>query len=136
MSRPESDPTYEVALYIEQAHEMLEVAAHNMAAGFCGSAINRAYYAIFYAANALLATQGISRSKHSGVIAAFRQRFVKPGLVETEYGEIYARVMDDRHTSDYDVETTVEPERAQTDLDDAHRFVDRVERHLRKGGWL
>ena len=136
MSRPESDPTYEVALYIKQAHEMLEVAAHNMAAGFYGSAINRAYYAIFYVANALLATQGISRSKHSGVIAAFRQCFVKPGLVETECGEIYARVMDDRHTSDYDVETTVEPERAQTDLDDAHRFVDRVERHLRKGGWL
>jgi uncharacterized protein (UPF0332 family) len=59
------------------------------------SAVNRAYYAIFYAANALLATQGLSRSKHSGVIAAFRQHFVKPGQIEDEYGLIYARVMAD-----------------------------------------
>ena len=85
MSRPESDPTYEVALYIKQAHEMLEVAAHNMAAGFYGSAINRAYYAIFYAANALLKTLGISHTKHSGVIASFRRYFVKPGIIEAEY---------------------------------------------------
>jgi len=37
---------------------------------------NRAYYAIFYAANTLLATQEFPRSKHPDVIAAFRQYFV------------------------------------------------------------
>jgi len=115
---------------------MLEVAAHNLADGFYGSAVNRAYYAIFYAANALLATQGITRSKHSGVIAAFRQYFVKPGLVEVEYGDIYGRVMDDRHISDYDVETPIEPDRARTDLEDAHRFVDQIGRYLKEGDWL
>jgi len=83
----------------------------------------------------LLTTHGISRSKHSGVIAAFRQSFVKPGLIEAEYGEIYARVMDDRHTSDYDVGAPIEPDRAQTDLNDAQRFVDRIERYLQEGGW-
>lgn len=30
------------------------------------AAVNRAYYAIFYAANALLAMKGLERSKHSG----------------------------------------------------------------------
>ena len=126
----------EVALYVEHAQQMLQVADHNLADGFYGSAINRAYYAIFYAANALLATQGLSRSKHSGVIAAFRQHFVKPGLVEVEYGKAYGRVMDDRHTSDYDVEATIEPGRAQTDIEDARSFVHRVERYLQEGGWL
>jgi uncharacterized protein (UPF0332 family) len=135
MSVAEHTSKDEVALYIEHARHMLQVAEHNLADGFYGSAINRAYYAIFYSANALLATQGITRSKHSGVIAAFRQFFVKPGLIEAEYGEIYARVMDDRHTSDYDVETTIEPDRAQTDLGDAQQFVDRVERYLQEGGW-
>jgi len=115
---------------------MLEVAAHNLADSFYGSAINRAYYAIFYAANALLATQGITRSKHSGVIAAFRQYFVKPGFIEIEYGDIYGRVMDDRHISDYDVETPIEPDRARTDLEDAHRFVDQIGRYLKEGDWL
>lgn len=81
---------------------MLEVAAHNLSDGFYGSAINRAYYAIFYAACALLMTQSVTRSKHSGVVAAFRRLFVKSGLIEVEYSEIYGRVMDDRHISDYD----------------------------------
>lgn len=75
----------ESALYIEHARQMLEVAAYNLANDFYGSAINRAYYAIFYAANALLATRGLSRSKHSGVVAAFRQHFIRPGLIESEY---------------------------------------------------
>ena len=136
MSVPEHDSRYEVVLYIENARQMLEVAAHNLADGFYGSAVNRAYYAIFYAANALLATQGITRSKHSGVIAAFRQYFVKPGLVEIEYGDIYGRVMDDRHISDYDVGAQIEPERARVDLDDARRFVERIERYLREESWL
>jgi len=136
MSIPEHASRQEIALYIENARQMLEVAAHNLADGFYGSAVNRAYYAIFYAANALLATQGLFRSKHSDVIAAFRQHSVKPGLIEVEYGDIYGRVMDDRHISDYDVQTTIELDRARTDLEDAHRFVDRIERSLKEGDWL
>jgi uncharacterized protein (UPF0332 family) len=127
----------EVALYVEHAQQMLQVTEHNLADGFYASAINRAYYAIFYAANALLATKGLSRSKHSAVIAAFRQHFVKPGLIEDEYSDIYGRVMDDRRKADYDiVESTVDPARAQTDLKDARHFVKRVERHLKQEGWL
>jgi len=44
--------------------------------------------------------------------------------------------MDDRHTSDYDVGITIEPARASTDLQDARRFVDRVERYLQEEDWL
>jgi len=79
MSVSEELPNQEVVLYIRQANRMLEVADRNLADGFYESAVNRAYYAIFHAANALLATKGLSRSKHSGVIATFRQHFVKPG---------------------------------------------------------
>jgi uncharacterized protein (UPF0332 family) len=136
MSAPRQVPDREVGLYLEHAREMLEVASHNLADGFYGSAINRAYYAVFYAANALLATQGLARSKHSGVIAAFREHFVKTGLVEIEFGDIYGRVMDDRHVGDYDVDASITPDRARTDLDDAQRFVDRVDRYLQEGGWL
>ena len=124
---------HEISLYVDHAREMLDASAHNIAGGFYGSGVNRAYYAVFYAANALLLTRGILRSKHSGVIAAFRQHFVRPGLIESEYGDIYGRVMDDRHLSDYDVEVSIDPERAQADLADARRFVERVERYLKEG---
>jgi uncharacterized protein (UPF0332 family) len=135
-ARKRTASRYEVTLYMENAREMLMVAAHNLENDFYGSAVNRAYYAIFYAANALLRTAGLVRSKRSGVIAAFRQHFVKPGLIEVEYSRIYERVMDDRHTSDYDVEASIEPERTVTDLEDARRFVDRVEQYLKGEGWL
>lgn len=47
----------EVSRYIENAHEMLKAARVMVDNDFYTSAINRAYYAIFYAANALLATK-------------------------------------------------------------------------------
>jgi uncharacterized protein (UPF0332 family) len=136
MSEPKHAARQEVRLYIEHAYEMLDVAALNSAEGYHGSAINRAYYAIFYAANGLLATQGLARSKHAGVIAAFRERFVKPGLIEAEYSRIYGRVMDNRHASDYEIELSIDAGVAEKDLSDARRFVERAEQYLRQEGWL
>jgi uncharacterized protein (UPF0332 family) len=129
------DPSgQEVWLYIQRAHEMLEVSERNLEDGFHTSAVNRAYYAVFYAACAVLASEGLSRSKHSGVVAAFRRHFIKPGTIEAEYGDIYGRVMDDRHLSDYDIEQIIEPDRARIDLDDAQRFVRRMEQYLVERG--
>ena len=126
----------EIVLYMNQAHQMLTVAAHNLNNDFYTSAINRAYYAIFYAANAMISTQGLARSKHSGVIAAFRRCFVKPGLIEPEYSAIYGRLMDDRHVSDYDIDTTIAPERVKANVQEARQFVERIETYLRREGWL
>ena len=91
---------------------------------------------MFYAANALLATQGLARGKHSGTISAFRQSFVKPGTIEPEYSDIYGSLMDDRHVSDYDMDTKIEPERAESDVQSARKFVARIKTYLRQEGWL
>lgn len=80
--------------------------------------------------------EGLGRSKHSGVIVAFRERFVKPGIIEIEYSRIYGRVMDDRHTSDYEVEIPIEEAVATRDLAEARLFVERIERYLRQEGWF
>jgi len=126
----------EVVLYMDRAHQMLVVAACNLDNDFYASAVNRAYYAIFYAANAMLATQGLAHSKHSGVISAFRQHFVKPGLIEARYSDIYGRVMDHRHVGDYELELLIESQQAHADLHDAKRFVQQVEQWLKQEGWL
>jgi uncharacterized protein (UPF0332 family) len=84
----------------------------------------------------MLSTQGLAPSKHSGVIATFRERFVKPGHIEAEYSRIYGRAMDDRHIGDYEITTRITAGDAARDLEDARRFVDRVEEHLMEGGWL
>ena len=79
----------EVNLYIQIAKESLSVAQLNYDNDFYAAAINRAYYAIFYATNALLATKKLARSKHSGVLSAFRHHFIKTGLLSSDLSEIY-----------------------------------------------
>jgi len=125
-----------IQVYLEAAHEALESSQYNLDGGFYGVAVNRAYYAVFYAASALLLTKGLSRSKHIGAISAFRQFFVRTELIEPEFSEIYGSLMDDRHVSDYEMDSTVEPERVVTDVRDARRFVERIETYLKHQGWV
>ncbi|MBC8181133.1 HEPN domain-containing protein [candidate division KSB1 bacterium] len=126
----------EVALYIENAEESLSVAQLNLDNDFYSAAINRAYYAIFYAANAMLATKKLVRSKHSGVLSAFRQHFIKTGLLAPELSEIYGQVMDDRHEGDYEIITATSKDDAEIDVQQARQFVDVVRNWLRKEYWL
>ena len=58
---------------LEQADEPLSAAAINLAHDFHRSAVNRAYYAMFYAVLALLASRQLETSRHSGAISQFDQ---------------------------------------------------------------
>ena len=52
-------------------------------------AVNRFYYAAFYATRALLALQELDSSRHSGVISLFQKHFVKPGKFATAMRKLY-----------------------------------------------
>jgi uncharacterized protein (UPF0332 family) len=130
------DNKHEVRLYIENAQEMLAAAKVNLDNDFYASGVNRSYYAVFYAANALLATLGEARSKHSGVISVFRQRFIKTGELVAELSEIYGDLLNSRQSGDYDLNTRVDIETARQLLEKARRFVDEVEQWLRRNQWL
>ena len=126
----------EITLYIENAHESLNVAKLNLENDFYSAAINRAYYAIFYAANAMLATKRLNRNKHSGVLAAFRQHFIKTKILSLELSDTYGRVMEDRHVSDYELITAISIEDARIDIEETQNFLRVVEVWLKKEGWL
>jgi uncharacterized protein (UPF0332 family) len=114
---------------LKAAHVMLDN-------DFYTSAINRAYYAIFYAANALLTTKGMSLGKHTRAIGTFRQYFIKTGVFLPEYSQIYGRAMEDRHESDYDMGAEITWEDAGENLVGAERFVQEMEQWLKKQNWL
>ncbi len=126
----------EIALYIENALEMLAASRILLENDFYTSTINRVYYAVFYAANALLVTKGLSQGKHSGVISAFRQQFIKTGLIAPEYSKIYGRLMEDRHESDYELGLSIDKQEAQLNLADAERFVHEVQQWLKQENWI
>jgi uncharacterized protein len=126
----------EIQRYLERAHRDLQATQTNFEQGFYEVAISRAYYAMFYAASALLASQGLTRSKHAGVIAGFGEYFVKTGLIESHYAKMLGQAFDSRQDSDYDIVFT--PERALVEAihRDAQRFVERAEQYLRQAGML
>ena len=70
---------------LEQASEALTAADLNASNGLLRSAVNRAYYAMFYAVLALMASRLSETSRHSGAISLFDQWYVKPGLMPTDF---------------------------------------------------
>ena len=128
--------TAEVKLYLNRAHQDLQAVQSIFDDGYYNIAVSRAYYAMFYAATALLASKDIARSRHSGVVSAFGEYFVKTGLIEAEYARILAHVFNLRLGSDYDVTAATDKATAEIVTQDAHRFVDRIERFLQQAGVL
>ena len=84
----------------------------------------------------LLVPKKLARSKHSGVLSAFRQHFIKTGLMPSELSEIYGQVMDDRHEGDYEIITATSKEDAEIDVLQARHFVDVVSEWLQREKWL
>jgi len=130
------DPKDNLRLYIENAHEVLDVARLNLSNDYYGSACNRAYYAVFYAASALLFAKGMSYGKHSAVISAFRQHFIKTSELDVKWSKTYQRIMSHRQIGDYDINLRVEKEQATVDVKDAQAFVEEVEQWLLKNNLL
>jgi uncharacterized protein (UPF0332 family) len=96
------------------------------------SIVNRAYYAMFYAALALLATIGQQPSKHSGVLALFDQHFIKTQVLPKEMGKFLHKAFDTRQTGDYEEESEITREQAAEVLGFAVQFVKSIEEKLSK----
>lgn len=90
-----------VRYWLEKAQECLASASDEARSGRLAFAINRCYYAAFYAASAVLLAQGRRFIKHSGVRAAVHGELVKPGLLSVELGKFYDRLFHDRQQGDY-----------------------------------
>ncbi len=116
----------EARLYLDKAGLALQQAKDNLEWGYYDVAASRAYYAMFYAASALLVSKGISRGKHAGVHSAFGEYFVKPGLIEPQYSRMLVNAFNVRLDSDYDVRLSLDKALAEDILSDARQFVERA----------
>ncbi|MBI5054752.1 MAG: HEPN domain-containing protein [Chloroflexi bacterium] len=131
-----ADHRPEVKNFMSLAREALSDAEVNMEGRHYRTVGNRGYYAVFYAANAMLATLGLQRSKHSGVQSTFREKFVKTKIIEDAYSDDYGKTMEIRETIDYDAMfTNVEPA-ARESLEKSRHFVERIEKYLKEKGYL
>ncbi len=121
---------------MEQARESLREAEILMRESALRGAINRAYYAMFYALLALLATRQLGTSKHSGALALFDREFVRTSVFPREFSRSLHLAFDRRQTHDYGEMVPVTREIAEESLADARKFVDAVETYLISVGHL
>lgn len=75
----------EVEAYLGKAHHALEVAGKLQAGGELADAAGKAYYAMFYAAQALLRAHGIEVVKHSAVATMLGRHFAKTGRLDSKF---------------------------------------------------
>ena len=66
---------------LNKAYKNLDVAKSLFANKFYGDSVSKSYYAIFFAAKALLLTKKLYPKKHSGVISFLNRYFVKTNEV-------------------------------------------------------
>lgn len=116
----------EIEEYLSLASEDLAAARDNLRLGHLRTAVSRAYYAMFYAATALLGSRGLWRSKHQGLIAAFGEFFVKPGLIERRYGRVLHDAFDARIDSDYGPHPDLNEASAEQLVTQSEDFVERI----------
>lgn len=98
--------------------------------GSLWSVANRAYYAMFYATLALLASIGLGASKHSRVIALFDQHFVKTGLLPKEMSRWLHRAFDLRQRGDYWESPALDEQKVEAVLQWAGDFVEQMNTFL------
>jgi len=122
----------QLELIMKKARRSLDAAKRNFDAEDYDFASSRAYYAAFYAVEGILVTKELSFSKHSAVISAFNQHFVKTGGFPKELGKLLARLFRQRQLGDYAFDMAISREDAQRDLDDAKKIIEAIEAYLKQ----
>lgn len=76
----------EVKSLIERAKRYLKSAELLLREKDYESSVSRSYYAMFFCAQAVLLTKGLSFSSHKGVISGFGEHFVKTEIFPKSMG--------------------------------------------------
>lgn len=116
--------------WLHRAEETLAAATALLDAGFYREATSRAYYAMFYAARAALALEGIHVHKHSAVISAFGRRLANARRVSQHLHRTLLVAFEDRGDADYELAWEPTRENAERRLSEAKEFVSEIGRFL------
>ena len=123
--------TREQAALLKKAYDSLRGAKLLAEDGLHDLAASRAYYTMFYVAEALLLGEGLSFSKHTAVIAAFGRRFARTGVVPAEFHRYLIDGQDMRTVGDYSTGPGLTTAQAAEQIARAERFLDQADRLLR-----
>ena len=123
----------EIAANLERARKSVLAAKELFSGGYYDFVASRAYYAVFYAATAVLLHEGLEFRKHSGVIASVHQRLVKTGKLDKKYGKDLNWLFELRGVGDYGATFHVSQQDAEEAIKVAGDFLHAIEALIQDG---
>jgi uncharacterized protein (UPF0332 family) len=122
--------TSEIGELIKKARRSLNAAQLLFSQGDFDFASSRAYYSMFYMAEACLLSKNLSFSKHSGVLSGFSQYFIKTAVFDAKYSFMLRNAYSQRNISDYDAVLYIDEQTANALLEDSRDFIAVTEGYL------
>lgn len=94
--------------------------------------VNRAYYSMFYALQALFLKSGIriKTSKHKGILSEFDREFVKTGKIDKRYSTILHSTFNLRQEGDYKDLVQIPREEAEQAVINAREFLAAIKQFI------
>lgn len=117
---------------VARAETTLALAKLALDNGFLYDAVNRLYYACFFAVSALLLTEGRSSSKHKGVQSQFSLHWIKAGKLPAPMGRFFYRIYEHRQESDYTDLVAFERSDVESWCKEATDFVAHISEEIEK----
>jgi len=114
----------EQKLLVEKAKESLKAAQLLSESEMHGFAASRAYYSMFYIAQAFLLGENLTFSSHSAVISAFGKAFSKTKRLPEKFHRHLINAAVIRTEGDYDHKTQVTADKALKTIEQAQEFID------------
>ena len=113
----------ETRRFLDKAERGIQAAEILLKSGSVDFAAGRAYYGMFYVAEALLYDKDIRVRKHSGVHAAFGKHFANTGAFDSKYHRWLLDAFDKRIQGNHGVEVLVTSDDIQTMVEQAREFL-------------
>ena len=123
----EEDRRALVAYRLERAHETMKEIPYHIENGYYATAVNRLYYACYYATVALLVSKGLQSATHNGVKILLGLHFVHTGKLENKHGKTFSRLYELRQSGDYDDFVYCDKDMTDEYFPKAQAFIEAVE---------
>ena len=120
----------EVEELLDKARRSIKTAQKIFKDGEVDFAGSRAYYALFYIAEALLLERGLAFSSHSAVIANFGKEFAKTQTLDPKFHNYLIKAQDRRNIGDYAIGSHLTDAEVREMLDWGKEFLKAAENFL------
>jgi len=121
----------EIQHFLDLADESHEVAGKLIEMGHARFSAAQSYYTIFYLAQAMLLSKGLTFSSHSAVMAAYGKEFAKTGTLDPKFHRYIIDAQERRQVGHYGGQhEDVTDEQARESLRWAEEFKQAVEAYL------